>query len=471
MQYHSTRSITPLGSFSDILLTGLAPDGGLAMPETLPQITLETLTHWRNLGYQALALEIMQLFIDDIDRHTLNTLLQRAYTSEKFNSPCITPVSQFGDTGRYLLALSNGPSLAFKDIAMQFLGEVFQYTLEKRQQTLNILGATSGDTGSAAEYAMLGKENVSVFMLSPHGRMSAFQQAQMYSLNEKNIYNLAIKGVFDDCQDLVKTLNQDAQFKRTYSIGAVNSINWARILAQTVYYFKAYLALADNIGEEMDFAVPSGNFGNVFAGYLAKEMGLPIGRLVVASNENDVLYEFFQTGTYRLRHSGQIHSTSSPSMDIGKASNLERYLYLISGADVAQTANWFNTLAEKGEITLSDKALSAMRESGFIAYRSTHSNRIETIKTYYQKFNTLIDPHTADGVFAAEQAQRAGIKMVCLETALPSKFSATIEEALGFAPEIDARFVGIEDKPRFVTVLDNDALALKQFMVDKLARK
>lgn len=474
MRYVSTRGGMEPVSFSQALLLGLAPDGGLLMPEQLPKLDEQTLRDWQKLSYQELALAIMSLFIDDIDAPDLRTIIERSYSINSFADEAVTPVTQL-EKDLFLLELSNGPSLAFKDIAMQFLGEAFAYVLAKRGERINILGATSGDTGSAAEYAMLGKDNVNVFMLSPHERMSAFQQAQMYSLNEPNIFNIAIKGVFDDCQDLVKAVNSDAQFKQKYQIGAVNSINWARVLAQTVYYFKAYFALAQEVGEQIDFCVPSGNFGNVFAGYVAKLMGLPIGKLLVACNENDVLYEFFTTKTYRVRPSAQVAKTSSPSMDIGKASNFERYMYYLADKEGKQVSAWWQELQQKGEFSLEPSFAQKVEASDFIAGRSTHANRIQTIAEIDAKYGRLIDPHTADGVFVAReyQARQSQIgaqanKMVCLETALPAKFAETVREAVGREPERPSRFADIEAQERFCEVMEADVAQLKSYIVSCL---
>jgi threonine synthase len=414
----------------------------------------------------------MRPFITDIPGDDLKRLLEQTYRAEVFGSPEITPLTPLGDSGLYLLELSNGPSLAFKDMAMQFLGQVFEYVLERRNERLNILGATSGDTGSAAEYAMLGKARVNVFMLSPHGRMSAFQQAQMFSLREPNIFNIAVQGVFDDCQDLVKAVNADAEFKEHFEIGAVNSINWARVLAQAVYYFKGYFALGLPAGAEADFCVPSGNFGNVFAGHLARAMGLPIGQLVVASNENDVLHEFFTTGTYHVRPAARVAMTSSPSMDIGKASNFERYLYLITGGSGTQTLSWWQEVGEGRPVSLAGTPhWDAVKASRFAAGRSTHADRLSTIREVDAEFGRLIDPHTADGVFVARPHQRVGVPMVCLETALPIKFEDTVKEAVGRSPERPTKFGGIETLERQFTVLDNDVDALKAFVAGKLAEQ
>ena len=470
MQYQSTRG-AKLGGFCDILLQGLAPDGGLAMPSKIPHISGKTLESWRELDYADLAYAVMHPFIGDIPEDDLRAILRRTYTTEAFGSADITPLTRLGDSNTYLLELSNGPSLAFKDIAMQFLGNAMAYVLETRDARLNILGATSGDTGSAAEYAMRGKERINVFMLSPHGRMSPFQQAQMYSLQDANIHNIAIEGVFDDCQDLVKAVNADAAFKTRHHIGAVNSINWARVLAQSVYYFKAWLALGLPAGSAVDFCVPSGNFGNIYAGYLAKQMGLPIAHLIIATNENDVLYEALQTGHYRARPATEVEKTSSPSMDIGKASNFERYLYNLSGNNAAQTAARWKILAADGAIDL-QPLMDAIRASGFTAGRSDHAARLATIRETYQVYNRLIDPHTADGVYVAKHwraENKSERPLICLETALPAKFETTVREATGLRAPRPAQFEEIEEAPRRVTVMANDVSALKDYITAALA--
>ena len=326
MKYLSTRGDARRRGFAEILLEGLAPDGGLYVPEVYPQVDAATLAHWRTLSYQELAFAVMSLFIDDIDAADLKALIARSYRAEVFGDARITPLRPL-EPGIFVLGLSNGPTLAFKDIAMQFLGNAFEHELARRGRTLNVLGATSGDTGSAAEYALRGKRGVRVFMLSPKGRMSPFQQAQMFSLLDENIHNVAVEGVFDDCQDLVKAVSADLAFKERHAIGTVNSINWARLLAQVVYYFAGYFQATKCEADQVSFAVPSGNFGNICAGHVARMMGLPIKKLVLATNENNVLDEFFRTGTYRVRSSAETHETSSPSMDISKASNFERFVW------------------------------------------------------------------------------------------------------------------------------------------------
>ncbi|HET9820424.1 MAG TPA: threonine synthase, partial [Burkholderiaceae bacterium] len=352
MRYVSTRGDASERAFCDILLEGLAPDGGLYMPLRYPRLDAATLARWRGLSYADLAFEILSLYIDDIPAADLRAICRRVYSKAVFGTEAITPLKAL-EPGVALVALSNGPTLAFKDMAMQLLGALFEYELGRRGETLNILGATSGDTGSAAEHAMRGKRGIRVFMLSPHGRMSPFQQAQMFSLPDANIHNLAVEGVFDDCQDIVKAVGNDLAFKRRHRIGTVNSINWARLLAQVVYYFAAYFQATRADDEAVSFAVPSGNFGNICAGHVARMMGLPIDRLVCATNENDVLDEFFRTGTYRVRGTAETHETSSPSMDISKASNFERFVYDLLGRDGARTRALFgDALAREGRFTL-----------------------------------------------------------------------------------------------------------------------
>jgi threonine synthase len=462
MKYLSTRGDATLRSFSDILLEGLAPDGGLYLPDHYPQIDAATLARWRSLSYADLAFEILSLYIDDIAADDLGTIVRKTYTREVFGSDAITPLKKLSP-GLSLQALSNGPTLAFKDMAMQLLGHLFEVELARRGETLNILGATSGDTGSAAEYAMRGKRGVAVFMLSPHGRMSPFQQAQMFSLQDPNIHNLAIEGVFDDCQDIVKAVSNDLDFKRRHRIGTVNSINWARLLAQVVYYFAGYFQATRSNDERVSFTVPSGNFGNVCAGHVARTMGLPIDKLIVATNENDVLDEFFRTGRYRVRSAADTHETSSPSMDISKASNFERFVFDLLGRDGARTAQLFGAgLAKDGGFELAPAEFARVRDFGFASGRSTHADRIETIREVQARFGVTIDPHTADGVKVAREQLDPAVPMVVLETALPIKFAATIREALGRDPERPPGYEGLEALPKRVQVMPADADAVKR---------
>ncbi len=505
MLYLSTRGDQTPKHFCDILLEGLAPDGGLYLPAHYPQVDAATLERWREVyhtqGYAELAFEVLSLYIDDISAADLRALCAKTYTVEVFGTGEIVPLRHL-ENGIWLEALSNGPTLAFKDMAMQLLGNLFEYELARRGETLNILGATSGDTGSAAEYAMRGKKGVRVFMTSPAGRMSPFQQAQMFSLMDDNIFNIAVDGVFDDCQDMVKAVSNDLEFKRQYKIGTVNSINWARLLAQVVYYFAGYfqatnphpnplpkgegvenhgislpLPLGEGRGEggatpKVSFTVPSGNFGNVCAGHVARMMGLPIAKLVVATNENDVLDEFFKTGVYRVRTSADTHETSSPSMDISKASNFERFVFDLLGRDGARTKAFFGeALSRVGFFDLeAHPAFSqAAGKYGFESGKSTHADRLATIKDTWERHGMMIDTHTADGVKVAREHLQAGVPMIVLETALPIKFAATIVEATGREPDRPARFEGIEALPKRVTHMAADAQAIQQFIAQHCA--
>ena len=457
MKYISTRGQTEPMDFSDVLLMGLAPDGGLMLPEHYPNVDEATLQQWRELSYPELALAIMQRFATDIPHADLKDIVDRTYTTQVFGDSEIVPVRKLEDN-LHILGLSNGPTLAFKDVAMQFLGNAFEYVLKRQDARITIIGATSGDTGSAAEYALRGKDNIEVFMLSPHGKMSEFQRAQMYSLTDANIHNIAIDGMFDDCQDIVKALQQDAEFKAAYNLGTVNSINWGRILAQIVYYFKAYFAVTSSNDEQVSFSVPSGNFGNVCAGHIAREMGLPIGRLIVATNENDVLNDFFNQGTYQPRATDKTYVTSSPSMDISKASNFERFVYLLLDKDSARVHELFEGVKSGQGFDLSDSMQTVNTRYGFAAGKSTHADRLRTIKELYQQYGELVDPHTADGIKVAQELQQPGEIIVCAETALPVKFAETIIEAIGpIEIERPKHTEGLEDLEQHVVILDNDA--------------
>jgi len=449
LRYLSTRGGAQPQRFSDILLEGLAPDGGLYVPEAYPKADLAA---WRGKSYAELATAVLQQFMDDVP--DLGALVARTYTRAVFGSDDIAPLKTL-EPGLHLLGLSNGPTLAFKDMALQLLGHLFEQVLRRRGQKLNILGATSGDTGAAAEHAMRGKQGMNVFMLSPHGRMSAFQAAQMYALQDANIHNLAVKGVFDDCQDLVKQVNADAAFKARYRIGAVNSINWARVAAQAVYYFWGYFRATRSDSERVAFAVPSGNFGNIHAGYVARAMGLPIARLILATNENDVLDEFFRAGRYRVRRA--VVATSSPSMDISKASNFERYAFDLVGRDPKRIVALWGQLERDGEFELQGG-------TGFVSGKSTHADRLATIRDVHRKYGVTIDPHTADGVKVGLAHREAGVPLICLETALPAKFAATLKEALGREPERPQGFAGLENLPQRFELIEPRAEAVKRYI-------
>lgn len=457
-------------AFSDILLGGLAPDGGLYLPSEYPQLDDATLTAWRVLlaeeGYAALAAEVIRLFVDDIDADEIARITKQAYSTPKFAHEEIVPVTAL-EEGLYIAHLSEGPTAAFKDMAMQLLGELFEYELARRGDTLNILGATSGDTGSSAEYAMRGRPGIRVFMLTPAGRMSEFQQAQMFGLQDPNVFNIALDGVFDDCQDVVKAVSADAAFKAEARIGAVNSINWARLMAQIVYYISSWMKITTSNDQQVSFSVPTGNFGDICAGHIAKQMGLPIDRLLVATNENDVLHEFFTTGEYRVRSAADTYETSSPSMDISRASNFERFIFDLLGRDAARTADLFGAQVKAGGFSLAeDEAFKKVAdEYGFGSGRSTHADRLATIKDCYERLGVMVDPHTADGIHVARQwADKVDTPIICLETALPVKFAATINEAIGRDPETPERFAGILEAERTVKDLPNDVDAVKAYI-------
>ena len=509
MRYTSTRQTT--GSprpFSDILLEGLAPDGGLYVPERYPRLSADDLEALRRVldqqGYAALAARILAMYIDDIPEEDIAAMASRAYSAPAFSDPAIVPVTALEGAGfdLRLAHLSLGPTAAFKDMAMQLLGELFEYELRRRGQWLTIVGATSGDTGSSAEYALRGRDGLSAVMLTPAGRMTAFQRAQMFSLLDDNIVNVAVDGVFDDCQDLVKAVNMDAAFKARWHLGAVNSINWARLLAQVVYYVATWLRATEGPGggsssarprtgkpcrcrrgasarrgtvapERVSVVVPTGNFGNVCAAHIARQMGVPLDALVVATNENDVLDEFFRTGVYRPRSSDQTLATSSPSMDISKASNFERFVHDLLGRDGARTADLFGTaLVRNGCFDLSGTPeFQAMRETyGFVSTSSTHADRLAEIARTEAESGYLIDPHTADGVHAArELASRGELAgtVVVMETALPVKFADTIMEATGHLPPVPGRFAGIEAGGQRVVPMANSVDALKELIAQR----
>lgn len=467
MRYISTRGGMPAKKFSEILLSGLSPDGGLAIPESYPQISAAELETWRDLGYQSLAFEILSRFIDDISANDLRAIIARTYTAEIFGSQEITPLKTL-EPGLHILGLSNGPTLAFKDIAMQLLGNLFEYTLEKTGDKLNILGATSGDTGSSAEYAMRGKHGIRVFMLSPHGKMSRFQTAQMFSLQDDNIFNIAVRGVFDDCQDIVKAVSNDHKFKISHQIGTVNSINWARIVAQIVYYFKGYFAATQSNKEQVSFAVPSGNFGNICAGHVARMMGLPIKHLVLATNENDVLDEFFSSGVYRPRSTAETKHTSSPSMDISKASNFERFVFDLVDRDASQVVALWQNVEQGNAFDLSSTPhFAKVKDFGFISGSSNHAARIKTIRETYQRYNVLIDTHTADGLKVGLACREPNVPMVCMETAQAAKFAESITEAIGHEPARPAGFENLEDLPQRFVVKDAQAKLIKDYIEEQ----
>ena len=472
MKYISTRGGSPKLNFTEVLLGGLAPDGGLYLPEHYPKFTNDELNDMREMSYQDLAFYIFEKFIDDIPENDLREIVNKTYSAETFSyareeqkAEDITPTLPLKNN-LFLLSLSNGPTLAFKDIAMQFLGHIFEYVLGRQGKTLNILGATSGDTGPAAEYAMKGKKGIKVFMLSPHGTMSPFQSAQMYSLQDTNIFNIAIKGVFDDCQDIVKAVSKDLEFKSLNKIGAVNSINWGRILAQIVYYFKGYFDVTTKNSEKVDFTVPTGNFGNICAGHIARMMGLPINHLVVATNENDVLDEFFNTGNYAPRSSEDTFQTSSPSMDISKASNFERFIFDLLGRDSSALNDHWKKIDEGKSFKLKEENFQKIKDYGFVSSSSKHINRVNFIRSIYNDFGVIIDTHTADGIKAAMDHSTSINPMVVLETALPVKFEKSVFEAIGVYPKRPDSLKDLELLDQKFEVFENSVESVKKYITD-----
>jgi len=419
MRYISTRGGSPALGFTDTILTGLARDGGLFLPEQIPDVRAQ-LDAWRNLPYTELAFEIMRRFADDIPDDTLRELIRKSYGT--FNHPEITPVVNVGDL--HILELFHGPTLAFKDVALQFLGNLFEYALATTNAEMNIVAATSGDTGSAAIYGVRGRKRIRIFVMHPHGRVSPVQERQMTTVLDSNVRNLAVEGTFDDCQNIVKALFNDLAFRDAHKLGAVNSINWARVLAQIVYYFYAAFRVQETTGAaQVRVAVPTGNFGDIFAGYVAWRMGLPIDKLVLATNENDILARYFSTGVYSL---GDVSPTLSPSMDIQVASNFERYLYYLADENAETLRGWMATFKAAGALQtgITDHAC-------FDAGRGDTAMTLATIRTYWEQHRYLLDPHTAVGVAVAQTCRSASAPMICLATAHPAKFSDAIVRATG----------------------------------------
>lgn len=471
MKYISTRGNGGRKEFTEILLEGLSKDGGLYLPEWYPKFSDKDLNSWRKLDYNELVFEILKKFEVDIPDKDLKIICQKSYSKDifknsrnKIKSKKISPLVKL-EKKLYLQELSNGPTLAFKDMAMQFLGNVFEYVLQRKKLKLNILGATSGDTGSAAEYAMLGKNNIKVFMLSPKDKMSPFQRAQMYSLQDKNIFNIAVEGLFDDAQDVVKKVSMDKGFKKKYNIGAVNSINWARILAQVVYYVKGYLEATKNSGERITFSVPTGNFGNICAGHVARMCGLPIENLILATNENNVLDEFFKTGIYRPRKSSKTYITSSPSMDISKASNFERFIFDLLNKDSKKVKSLMNEITIKGFFDISKtKEFQNISQFGIITGKSNHKDRLRIIKFVNKKYKIFIDTHTADAFKVGLENQDESTKMIILETAQALKFENTVFEALGKKITKNKNFENLENLIQKVYFSKPEEKSIKEFI-------
>jgi threonine synthase len=461
VNYISTRGgVAPL-RFTQAVRMGLAEDGGLLIPESIPQIDSNTLQQWAHLRFQDLALEVISRFVgDDIPRADLRTLIERSYRS--FDHPEITPVNTVGAV--HILELFHGPTLAFKDVALQFLGNLFEYLLERDGGQLNIIGATSGDTGSAAIYGVRGKAHIHIFILHPHKRVSPVQERQMTTVLDANVHNIALQGTFDDGQRIVKELFNDLAFKQAYHLGAVNSINWARIVAQIVYYFYAWGRITGGKPDHaLSFSVPTGNFGDIFAGYIARRMGLPIKKLVLATNRNDILSRFVCHGTYS---SDAVYPTLSPSMDIQVSSNFERYLFYLMEGDSAQVKALMETFAHSGRLEV-DRQKLAQVQADFVAYAVSEAHTLATIQQVYKECGYILDPHTAVGVAAASAVHEADA--VCLATAHPAKFGEAVSQAIGEEVALPAAMADLLNRDTRLSVLPAETEAVKAFMLKALS--
>ncbi len=457
MRYISTRGGLPPIAFTETVFEGLAPDGGLIIPEKIPVISEEKRRQWKGLNYFELALEVFKLFVDDISEEDLKNLIQKSYLT--FRHPEITPVVKVKDI--YILELFHGPTFAFKDIALQFLGNLFEFLLKKTGKKINILGATSGDTGAAAIYGVKGKENIAIFILHPYKRVSPIQALMMTTVLDPNVHNLAIEGSFDDCQSIVKELFMDLTFKKQYGLTAINSINFARILAQIVYYIYSYFRVTEQEKtEEVRFSVPTGNFGNIFAGYLAKRiLGYGIERLILATNENDILARFVNYGDYSRR---KVIPTISPAMDIQIASNFERYLYYFYNEDPVKTSEAMQTFIKEGKIIFSEEEIQKVKRD-FLSRAVSQEETFETIRIFYEKTGYLLDPHTAVGVKAGLTFKNE-LPMICLATAHPAKFPEAVSKAIGKDFKLPEEIEALKTKPQKFEILPADVKAVRSYL-------
>ncbi len=459
MKYCSTRGQVKGLSFTESIMMGLADDGGLLLPEEIPQLSREEMTKLSSLPYAELAFEIISKFATDIPAADLKALIDRSY--QAFNHKDVTPVVKQDDV--YILELFHGPTLAFKDVALQFLGNLFEYVLAKSNQRMNIIGATSGDTGSAAIYGVRGKDNIKIFILHPKGKVSPVQELQMTTVLDENVFNLAIEGTFDDAQSIVKDIFGDLDFKEKHALGAVNSINWARVLAQVVYYFYAWFRVQEQTGAKtVEFSVPTGNFGDIFAGYVAKQMGVPVSRLILATNANNILSRFVANGDYST---AEVHHSLSPSMDIQVASNFERYLYYLYKCDAVKVQKAMDNFKQSGFLAFSADEMAQVGTdfgSAFIDDEQT----TKTIADFYQKTGYVLDPHTAVGVAVGKQVRTPEVPLVCLATAHPAKFGDTVAAAIQIDPELPAAFADLKQREKRVSTLNADTETIKKYVAE-----
>lgn len=457
MKYCSTRGKINGLSFTEAVMMGLADDGGLLLPEKIPVLTTEGLEKLSALPYPELAFQIISRYATDIPAADLKELIERSCSS--FKHPQITPLVKQNDL--YILELFHGPTLAFKDVALQFLGNLFEYFLLKSGQRMNIIGATSGDTGSAAIYGVRGKKNINIFILHPKGRVSPIQELQMTTVTDKNVFNLAVEGTFDDAQSIVKEIFGDLDFKEHHALGAVNSINWARVLAQVVYYFYAWFQVNKETGaKQIEVSVPTGNFGDIFAGYIAKQMGVPIRRLILATNSNNILSRFINAGDYST---ADVHHSLSPSMDIQVASNFERYLYYLLDCNAEKVVQAMDNFKQDGHLSFTNAQENLVKKE-FASSSINDNETIETISNFYKKTGYILDPHTAVGVAVGEKIRNTAYPLVCLATAHPAKFGDTVKKATGFAPDLPPAFIGLASRKKKVITISADVELIKKFI-------
>lgn len=457
MQYVSTRGEAPDLGFSDTLLAGLATDGGLYVPKTWPEFSKREIKALRGKPYAEIAFTILQPFVDgEIPDDHLKMMIDEAYAGFRHNA--VTPIVQMDDNS-YLLELFHGPTLAFKDVAMQLLARLMDYILEQRDQRATIVGATSGDTGGAAIEAFANRDRTDIFILFPHNRVSPVQQRQMTTSTAKNVHSIAIEGTFDDCQNLVKAMFNHSDFRQNVQLSGVNSINWGRIMAQIVYYFTASLAIGGP-DRKVSFTVPTGNFGDIFAGYAAKKMGLPIAKLIIATNDNDILVRTLKTGTYEMKG---VASTSSPSMDIQISSNFERLLFEAYGRDGVKIRNAMDGLKQTGAFTIDDDALKIIRRE-FATGKAVGKNVDATILKYHQENDYLLDPHTAVGMYVGEKNIRPTAPMITLATAHPAKFPAAVKTACGIDPALPNWLSDLMQREETFKVLPAELKFVEEFI-------
>ena len=458
MKYISTRNNKKTFEFKDVFIKGLADDGGLFIPESLSKYSETEISSFTNLEYNDLAKKIISTFIGDfMSENDLSNIIDKSYSV--FRKKNVVNLIKVGD--RSVLELFHGPTLAFKDIAMQLLGNFYEYYLNNENQKINIVVATSGDTGAAAIDAIKGKKNVNIFVLHPHNRVSSVQRKLMTTGKDQNVFNIAINGNFDDCQNLVKSMFADKNFSNEIKMSGVNSINWARIIAQSVYYFYSYFLIEDK-DRPINFSVPTGNFGDVYAGYLAKKMGLPINKLIVATNQNDILHRAISKGSYEAE---KVSETISPSMDIQIASNFERLIFDLNNGDDQQTSLDMKNIKEKGQYLINDDKLNKISEN-FLSARMSEDETLEVIKNVYEKFAVVLDPHTAIGYGAFDKHNLKGNNIV-LATAHPCKFPGAIQSAINVKVDLPNELTFILDQKENYDIVENDIEKVKQHIKDR----